>query len=331
MKTVRLSIVLAGAIFVGSSLGATAARADGLPVLGVDVGATGVATRSGQARYVTISARADTVVARVNAQGGRIGASLLLPGTFTIPAVAYDGSASGLSGDGHTLVLIEPRTGFPRAETRLAVLNTRPLVWRATITLPGDFSFDAVSPDGSSLYLIQYTSALDPTRYNVRVYDLDSSRLVRAPIVDPHERGEKMRGQPLTRATSSDGRWAYTLYDGAGKAPFVHALNTGNRTARCIDLDALAGTNLARLGLKLDTRRGLLIVTRGARSALNIDLTTFQVRPPSTGATGFPWLLATLLLLGVLVIAAVLPTRIRRAKARRQLAGTFAGSTSDGP
>ena len=56
MKAARLWIVLAGAILFGSSLGATAARADGLPVLGVDVGATGVATPSGQARYVTIPA-----------------------------------------------------------------------------------------------------------------------------------------------------------------------------------------------------------------------------------------------------------------------------------
>jgi len=323
MKRARLWIVLAGAILVGSSFGATAARADGLPVLGVDVGATGVATPSGQARYVTIPAGEGTVVARVNAHGRRIGASLLLPGTFTIPAVAYDGSASGLSGDGHTLILIEPRASFPRAETKLAMLHTRPLLWRTTITLPGDFSFDAVSPDGSLLYLIQYTSALDPTKYNVRVYDLDSSRLVKAPIVDPHERGEKTRGQPLTRATSSDGRWAYTLYDGAGKAPFVHALDTNNRTARCIDLDALAGADLTRLGLKLDSRHGLLIVTRGARPALNVDLASFQVRPPSTGTSGFPWLLATLLVLGVLVIVAVLPSRIR---ASRRASGS--GSSS---
>jgi len=147
--------------------------------------------------------------------------------------------------------------------------------------------------------------------------------LVKAPIVDPHEQGEKMRGQPLTRATSSDGRWAYTLYDGAGKAPFVHALDTSNRTARCIDLDALAGTDLTRLGLKLDTPRGFLIVTRGARPVLNVDLASFQVRPPSTGTSGFPWLLTILLVLGVLVIAAVLPSRIR---AGRRASGS--GSSS---
>ena len=52
MKAARLWIVLAGAILFGSSLGATAARADGLPVLGVDVGATGVvdAVRPGALR-----------------------------------------------------------------------------------------------------------------------------------------------------------------------------------------------------------------------------------------------------------------------------------------
>ena len=78
MKAARLWIVVAGAILVGSSLGASAGRADGLPVLGVDVGASGVATPSGQARYVTIPAASDTVVARVADQGGSIGASVLL-------------------------------------------------------------------------------------------------------------------------------------------------------------------------------------------------------------------------------------------------------------
>jgi hypothetical protein len=131
-----------------------------------------------------------------------------LPGTFTIPAVAYDGSASGLSGDGHTLILIEPRASFPRAETRLAVLRTRPLLWRTTITLHGDFSFDAVSPDGSSLYLIQYTSALDPTKYNVpSTTRLAGSRL-RSSIPMKRERRCGANRSPAQRA---DGRWAYTL------------------------------------------------------------------------------------------------------------------------
>jgi hypothetical protein len=331
MKTARFWALLAGATLIAASLGGQVARADGLPVLGVDVGATGLVTPTGQARYVTMPAGANTVVARVSRQDGRILASTLLLGTFTIPAVAYDGSASGLSGDGHTLVLIEPRASFPRAETRLAVLDTQPLMRRTTIPLHGDFSFDAVSPDGSSLYLIQYTSVADPTKYNVRVYDLDSSRLVKAPVVDPHDRGEQMRGQPLTRATTRDGRWAYTLYDGGGRTPFVHALDTKTRSARCIDLAALAGTDLTRVGLKLDGRHGLLSVTRGIRPVLNVDLSSFQVRPPPTGTPGFPWLLTVLLGLGGLVIAAVLPARIRRSKGRDQTVVALSGSAVDQP
>ncbi len=315
MNAARFWVVLAGVVLIGASLGAAAARGDGLPVLGVDVGATGVVTPSGQARYVTIPAGTSTVVARVSRYGGRILASTLLPGTFTIPAVAYDGSASGLSGDGRTLVLIEPRDSFPRAETTLAVIGARQLSTRRIVTLRGDFSFDAVSPRGSWLYLIQYTSASDPTKYSVRAYDLGAGRLLTAPVVDPRERGEKMRGQPLTRATSPDGRWAYTLYDGAGKKPFIHALDTSMQSARCIDLDALAGTDLTRLRLKLDSSRDLLSVTRGSEPALNVDLRSFAVRVPSTGGTGFPWILAVLATLGALVTAAVLPVALRRRRA----------------
>ena len=45
-----------------------------------------------------------------------------------------------------------------------------------------------------------------------------------------------MRSQALTRVVSPDGTWALTLYDGDGKAPFVHALNTADGTAFCVDL-----------------------------------------------------------------------------------------------
>lgn len=317
MKRARSWAALASAIFVAVGLGREVARADGLPVLGVDVGATGVVGRSGDARYVTMPAGANTVVARVSRRDGHILASTVVPGTFTIPAVAYDGSASGLSGDGQTLLLIEPRTAFPRAETRFAVLGTQPLLLRNTLTLKGDFSFDAVSPAGSSLYLIQYTSAVDPTRYNVRVYDLDSGRLIKAPIVDPRERGEKMHGQPLTRVTSADGRWAYTLYDGGEKAPFVHALDTATQSARCIDLDELAGTDLSRLRLSLDSSHGLLSVTRKAHRVVNVDLSTFGVELPSTGTSGFHWLVAGLVLISALATAVGMPSLLRRKRDRR--------------
>src|SRR5438309_10774887 len=97
MKRLSLSAAFLCAVAASATFGIACARADGLPVLGVDVGGTGVASRSGDARYVTMTAGRDTVVAKVNPRGGRVLMSTIMPGTLTIPAVAYDGSASGLS------------------------------------------------------------------------------------------------------------------------------------------------------------------------------------------------------------------------------------------
>ena len=117
-----------------------------------------------------------------------------MAGTYTIPAVAYDGSASGLSGDRRTLVLIEPRRSFPRAATSLLVLRVPSLARRTVVRLRGDFSFDAVSPDGTRLFLIQYLSLADPTRYAVRGFDLTSMRLMPKPIVDPRDPTRRCAG-----------------------------------------------------------------------------------------------------------------------------------------
>jgi len=259
------------------------ARADGLPVLGIDDGSTGVTVPSSTYRFVSLPANRDTLVARVQRRGGRIFGARLLPGNFTVPAVAYDGSAGGLSADGRVLALIEPRVSFPRRETTFAVLGTRGFVLQRLVRLRGDFSFDAVSPNGDRLYLIQYLSPKDPTRYAVRVYDVRSGRLVHEPIVDPRDR-EQMHGQPLARAMSPDGRWAYTLYDGGGKAPFLHALNTARGTARCIDLDALAGnTYLWRLRLAVNGRS--IVIRDGAEPELMVDRTSFAVTKPASQST----------------------------------------------
>ena len=74
------------------------AAGDGLPVGDVDAGRAGVGTAQVPDRYVTLPAGRDTVVARVRRAGGRVRASRLLRGAFTVPAVALDASASGLSG-----------------------------------------------------------------------------------------------------------------------------------------------------------------------------------------------------------------------------------------
>jgi uncharacterized protein (TIGR03382 family) len=301
----RRSIMLLGvaAIFAGAVASAT--RADGLPILTEDAGLTGIATNTGF-RYVTIGERNLTVVARIGPRQ-RVVAARFLPQRFTIPAVAYDGSPGGLSADGKTLVLIRPRVSFPQAQTSLVILDARSFRVHRPLTLRGDFSYDAISPDGSTLYFIQYTSRTDPTRYAVRAFDVASGKLIPGTIVDKSEPDEDMHGNPITRVTSPNGRWAYTLYDGNGAKPFVHALDTVGMQARCIDLDALAGNrNLSNMRLRLDN--GTLTVTSGSKAMLAVDTATFRVGEPSATSEGddgvSPWIpvggvgIAALLALG---------------------------------
>src|SRR5580765_2838079 len=276
--TGRLLGLLAGAAIV-AGVAVSTARADGLPVLGVDVGSKGVTVPGATARFVTLwSGKRSTVVARVRRNGGRIDRSGLLQGTFTIPAVAYDGSASGLSADGSVLVLIQPRVSFPRAWTSFAILHARRLRLLKVLRLHGDYSFDAISPNGNRIYLINYLSPRDATKYAVRAYDVRAGRLLTKPVVDPKEADEQMRGRPISRAMSPDGRWAYTLYDGNGKTPFVHALDTSRATARCIDLDTLEGnTYLWRLHLTVRGGGKHLAVRDGSETELVLSTKTFAV------------------------------------------------------
>ena len=104
-----------------------------------------------------------------------------------------------------------------------------------TLRLPGHHVFDALSPDGRYLYFIQYVSAQDFTRYRVRAYDLRAGHLLANPVVDKRESETAMQGAPISRVTSHDGSWAYTLYGGPHET-FIHALDTLNAGAVCIDL-----------------------------------------------------------------------------------------------
>jgi len=322
----RRSVAILGLVLGVSALAPASARGDGLPIGSVDAGGSGVTTPESPARYVTVPAASSTVLARVRRDGGQVLESRVLRGTFTIPAVALDGSASGLSADGRTLVLIRPRPAFPRARTAFAVLDARLLRVRRILRLDGDFSFDALSPDGRTMFLIQYTSRRDPTRYAVRAYDLRAGRLLPGAIVDRREPDERMRGYPITRASSPDGRWEYTLYDGAESHPFVHALDTAEREAFCIDLDALTGhKDLFRLTLALGGGGRELIVRDRTRPLAIVDRTTFEVREPAdaprraaapapeAAADGAPWtLVATATAALLLAAAAALVARRRR-------------------
>jgi hypothetical protein len=270
----RYRLLLTGVTLACCAVPAASARGDGLPVIGFAGASNGVRSLDGTYRYVAAPQARSTTVKAI-ARSGVL--SVVLPGRFDVPVVAYDGSPSGLSADGRTLVLIRPRRAFPQHSTELAVLDAATLALRARVPLHGDFSFDAISPRGAWVYLIQYTSAVDPTRYRVRALDVATGRLLSADVVDPHDRNEQMRGSPLTRISSPDGRWAYTLYDGNGR-PFIHALDTAGRRARCIDI-ALFPASANPWSARLTLAGQRLAVVLGGQTLTAIDTRSLAVLP----------------------------------------------------
>ncbi len=280
MSIVRRSLAALALAVPTALVAAAPAAADGLP-LPVEESPSGVLAPDGASRYLTVTLGGRTAVLAQQAATGDVTSRFDLRGRYGIPLVAYDSTAGGVSADGRTLVLIRPRAGFPRRTTTLAVMSThRWLRLRRTVRLRGDFSYDALSPDGRSLFLINYVSRIDPSKYRVRVYDLARGRLEPKAIADPHEEPDEMNGLPVSRVMGTGGRWAYTLYQGSGGKPFIHALDTRDRKAVCIDLDdpalARGNPNDLRLlsaagGARLDVRRkGALLAT--------VDTATLRVR-----------------------------------------------------
>ncbi len=274
----RLAALLA--LAAGAAALAGAAGADGGPSPGVLFGGAGVSAPGGAVRYVALPSDRGTLVESIRTRDGKVLRWFPLRGPLLgIPVVAGDGTTDGLSHDRRTLVLVSSAPGAGAATaTRLVLFDTQRFRVARALTLRGSFSFDALSPDGSTVYLIQYTSARDWSRYRVRAYDVRAGRLLPGAIVDKREPGETMAGAPVTRATSADGGWVYTLYGRQAQAPFVHALDTRRRSAVCIDLPWRAGQQglwTVRMALG---REGLVLSQRGRGRLAVVDLRTFTVR-----------------------------------------------------
>lgn len=345
----RLMLVVL-VVLVGAGVAAPTAEASG--GAGAISAPDGVTVGGLPYRYVALPVGYPdkvTAIAKIDLAGGRVDRTWYLDGIHHVPAPTYDGRGGGLSADGGTLVLGQFPRSYPQRVTRFAILDTD-LYMRlprtpghprspgrgphaiTQVNLRGSFGFDAISPDGSTLYLVHYLSPADPTKYEVRAYDLERRRLLTEPVVDPSEPDEQMRGLPITRAASPDGRWAYTLYDGNGKEPFIHALDTVRREAACIDLPQLTGRQglyMLRLGVE-DSGSRLAVLDRppgpeGSRPLLNVDTETFAVTRAAPAVTessgGLPAWLAIGLGTGALAAALAWLAARRR---RHPVEGAFA-------
>ena len=167
---------------------------------------------------------------------GRVLRTAVVKGFYGVPLVAYDGTAGGLSGDGRWLVVSSygPQPGTS-GKTSFAVLDTRTFKPRRLAVLDGSWSFDAVSPDGATLFLTQHLRAGDDPLYRVRTYDVRTG-LLRGALVDRLEGESDMGGTAVTRASSAGGPLGlHALRPPRPRAVHPRARHE-KREAYCIDL-----------------------------------------------------------------------------------------------
>jgi hypothetical protein len=280
MKTFALLISIA------ACAAAPAAADGGGPPQYASQGGLGVASPNGSVRYVAVPGTGTTMVETI----GRDGAVWNWPtfaGSWGIPMITY-GDAGGLSRDGRTLVLQSVAVG---RRTSFLLMGTHSSRRLDGFTLKGNYSFDALSPDASKLYLIERVDSMNSSRYIVRAYDLRTHTLLPGRIADRTQKSWVMQGDAVTRTTSPDGRWAYTLYMNYGGTPFIHALDTVKGVAHCIGIP-WSSTNqgpLANVVLSLYGKR-LAVHWRSGRSWLNVDLASWRVSPAAGSAIPWRWI-----------------------------------------
>jgi len=320
----RLSLFLA--VAVAALAAAPVSLAAGGPTF-VTQGGTGVASPANRLHYVAVSDRAHgTLLETVDFANRGVFGWARLHGSWGIPVVGNGYSSSsgqGISHDGRTLVL-ESLGGPYVSPSKFLVVDARRMKTLRTIVLHGTFSFDALSPDGTRLYLIQYKSVRDLNHYIVREYDMRTNRLLPGKIADRSEDEKTMAGSAVTRTMSANGRWVYTLYQKpSGSELFVHALDTVGAAAYCIDLPKSRGLYNIALSLR-NGGRTLAVHWRSGRPWLNVAVGSWRISYPRAG---FPWAWTGAGVGGALALlaAGVLLLRRRRGKEVEQHAGQELG------
>jgi len=261
--------------------------------------------------YYTLDGASPSTLGWVDAKTGRTITQLQLEGSYSF-ANERELGPTGLSPNGRWLVLVGES-----AASRFALIDTALLKLAAIVEVPGAFGYDAISDDGSSLYLIERI-APDTARqlgasaaysYRVRVYDVPSAKLSETLVVDVKLAGQItgdnnaqtrvdgiMNGIYQSSVPSADGRWNFSFYYNPNRGPFIHVLHLDSRTAFCIlDLPSVAGGYEKRLGwsLALSPSGQTLYAVNGALGLVSsIDATTLKVMSTATIA-GLPSASAT--------------------------------------
>ena len=218
--------------------------------------------------------------------------SIELEGSWALPAIGNDPIPAGLSADSHTLILVQGGADDPgRATSRFAVVPFPPIsgapdLAPRVIELPGALDYDAISPNGRILYVAEHLDG--DGGYQVRAVDLPGGVMRDAPIVDKRNLDEEMAGYPLGQVRSPGGL-VLTLYRGHDHA-FIHALNTAEAWAVCIDLPGAVEADTAEdwgLAASPDWRT-VVAVNDSLGLAVDIDPSELVARQTVRIAAGGP-------------------------------------------
>jgi len=182
---------------------------------------------------------ATTVVDVITVQPDLPARTRSLEGAWRLPTLGQDVLPVGVSPDDSTIVLVEDGTAVDASTTRFAVVAqgepTR------IIALPGSFTYDTLSPDGSILYVVEHLSGPPEGHYQVRAVDVAAARLRDEVIVDKRNLDASMGGWPVTQLRH-DGGVVFTLYRGTDHT-FIHALNSVEAWAICLGLPTTGAGN----------------------------------------------------------------------------------------
>jgi YVTN family beta-propeller protein len=247
--------------------------------------------------YVSLEGSAPTTLRSTDAKTGRPITQLTLPGAYAFANEAGPAPA-GFSPNGRWLVLV----GDAGAKSSFAIVDTSLVRLAAFAEVPGPFTYDAISDDGTSLYLIERITpeaarALPGVSaaysYRVRVYDVPAAKMSDTLVVDVKLAAQTDASNAETRidgimsgiyqssVPSRDGRWNFSFYYNPSRGPFIHVLHLDSRSAFCIlDLPLVSGGFEKRLGWSLALTRsgGTLYAVNGPLGLVSlIDAATLKV------------------------------------------------------
>jgi hypothetical protein len=236
--------------------------------------------------YVVTQLTGSAQLKAINPASGQTIAQTAIPAGYALPNIAFQGPTAGLSPNGQWLALTKSSSpsgaGQGGGTTNFLVGSSALTDPFKSIHVKGDFVFDALSNDGTSLYLIQKMK--DPNHYQVRLYNVAAGELAPGAVVDKREPNEPMNGIRGDSVADPGGNYVYTVYI-RDAGPFIHALPLDEPIAWCVDLPPSTHAN--------DIERQFhwaLALGNGRIYAVNASLKTVAVvmagQPPRIVQTG---------------------------------------------